>query len=365
MDSKYVSQWIRGKTAGAFLLLSGTAALAGHHHPFNKEPTRPYMSPACLPAWGHHQTCWKRFPPVPPCEPNGSCPLPAGTWENAPGNTFGMMPQGELSIPQGGPVYPPMMNESLMSPQAFPAPMTPGNALLPVPDPALSTPPHSLPSANYRSTVPESAPAMPQPPAPPLPGLPSQLPPQPTAPLPADPGPQSQSRYGRPQWVPASASSPLLVPQPSSIVPVQTSLVVPDRRVSVPSVTSGSVRYGVVGSGPTAGQQELARQVAENQRSVQQVPVRPVSSARPHSGQTASGVVSPNQTKQSAAEPLSPGRSAGPAAHRSRYGMSVPTGMPPMGMSQVVVPSRGLIAGETAEPLISTGRPSRPLKPTP
>ena len=32
---------------------------------------RAYFSPACEPAWGYHQTCWRKFPELEPCSGRG------------------------------------------------------------------------------------------------------------------------------------------------------------------------------------------------------------------------------------------------------------------------------------------------------
>lgn len=31
------------------------------------DPPRAYCTPECHPTWGHHQTCWRQFPPLQPC----------------------------------------------------------------------------------------------------------------------------------------------------------------------------------------------------------------------------------------------------------------------------------------------------------
>ncbi len=53
---------------GGGLLLTGSAAA---EHCLKKEPERPQTSPACEPAWGFHETCWKRFPPLAECDSSG------------------------------------------------------------------------------------------------------------------------------------------------------------------------------------------------------------------------------------------------------------------------------------------------------
>jgi len=53
---------------GALTLTSATSVSAGLF--CNLEccrGQRDWYSPACEPAWGYHQTCWRKFPPVEPC----------------------------------------------------------------------------------------------------------------------------------------------------------------------------------------------------------------------------------------------------------------------------------------------------------
>ena len=53
---------------GALTLASATSVSAGLFCNLQccQQP-RDWYSPACEPAWGYHQTCWRKFPPVEPC----------------------------------------------------------------------------------------------------------------------------------------------------------------------------------------------------------------------------------------------------------------------------------------------------------
>ncbi len=61
------------------LALSGAVSVLAANSAFGGlcccDPPRAYYSPACEPAWGYHQTCWRRFPPLEPCTGWGDyCP---------------------------------------------------------------------------------------------------------------------------------------------------------------------------------------------------------------------------------------------------------------------------------------------------
>ncbi|APZ95108.1 hypothetical protein Fuma_04762 [Fuerstiella marisgermanici] len=75
---------------GTISLLTANAAVAGL---CCGDLPRAYYSPACEPAWGYHQTCWRRFPCLEPCTGWGDyCPTCerddgvqyAGAWEEQP-----------------------------------------------------------------------------------------------------------------------------------------------------------------------------------------------------------------------------------------------------------------------------------------
>lgn len=134
---------------------------------------RAYCTPECHPTWGYHQTCWRRFPPLQPCNNWGSgdycpacqsgaagVPAEAHTVRVLPGNPVGGMmseqivsppiaiPATPQSTPGFGPVYPtpqPMVNGT--PPQYF-SPTTPNPIPIPQPQSDLPAPmPNNAPSA--------------------------------------------------------------------------------------------------------------------------------------------------------------------------------------------------------------------------
>jgi len=57
------------------LMISSPAAVSGlFGKSHKKEEQRAQVSPACHPTYGYHQTCWRRFPALPPCENCDTCP---------------------------------------------------------------------------------------------------------------------------------------------------------------------------------------------------------------------------------------------------------------------------------------------------
>ena len=105
MDVRYVKQVLRTLAAGAALLVTTASGAAGVLCPV--EPSRPHVSAALAPNWGFHQTCWQRFPPVPPCNSAAGCIT----------NSFGEVGyfdhQGMMQMPQSGLMMPdqPMMSQ--------------------------------------------------------------------------------------------------------------------------------------------------------------------------------------------------------------------------------------------------------------
>ena len=80
-----------------------------HHESFY-----PPVAPLFHPTWGYHQTCWRRFPPLPPCPPADAFLMPYGGCETG---VPGAMPPG-IVPPQ--PVVP-----GYESPVPPPAPVEP------------------------------------------------------------------------------------------------------------------------------------------------------------------------------------------------------------------------------------------------
>ncbi len=69
MDVQQMTQLIRMTAKSSLIILGSTVVLAGDRP--HEQPTRPHMSATCSPNWGFNQTCWSRFPAVPPCQSSG------------------------------------------------------------------------------------------------------------------------------------------------------------------------------------------------------------------------------------------------------------------------------------------------------
>ncbi|MEQ9411313.1 MAG: hypothetical protein RIK87_26605 [Fuerstiella sp.] len=160
---------------------------------------RAYRSPACDPAWGYHQTCWRQFPPLEPCsgwgdycpacQPDGVCPE---TWQQnsavgqvlppiqnhaVPGNPLPpsgapmpAYPPGQPFIVPGPPQYGSVPGGMTIPPQHYGQP--PG---APMPTPGA---PHGFP----QNVPPNQTPVNPRP-----------VNPTPVHPRPVDPGPSGQT----------------------------------------------------------------------------------------------------------------------------------------------------------------------------
>jgi hypothetical protein len=102
-----------------------------HHQTFY-----PPAAPLFHPTWGYHQTCWRRFPPLPPCPPADLWLMPGACETVIPGE----LPLGTI-LPQP------------LAPETPPTP--------PAPSPGAE----SVPPRDYTEPVPpsESAPGIPEP----------------------------------------------------------------------------------------------------------------------------------------------------------------------------------------------------------
>lgn len=171
--------------AAAFVLFLNTRALdAGI---FNKKShkSREQVSPACHPTFGYHQTRWRRFPSLPPCDDCNTCP--AGTCQtgssqtgscrndNCPASVHQPQPvtassAGWPSPTQGGRCLVPSTSSMRASPSpqtAHPVPYSSGEppySSMPASPPAVS------PAAPPTLPAPSAAPAA----APPVPPVPSK-----------------------------------------------------------------------------------------------------------------------------------------------------------------------------------------------
>jgi hypothetical protein len=220
----------------------------------------------CEAHWGYNQTCWKRFPALPPCESGESCPtcIPGRSFSDEP-NAWGSMnyqPQTGFGRPAAAPqpqrgdgsrVYsgnPTQLRSAAPVERQFAAPgPTVGPPIFVMPTPS---PNPSPPAARQNSAV------SPQPLSPQMP--PGNLPPLP-APMP------SQSRYQFRQ-APARVVPPMsrfgqqtqtavdgrtVSGRPNSINTVSMTDAQP-RQITVPATAPVSSRYGR----PSVPQRQLA-----------------------------------------------------------------------------------------------------------
>lgn len=100
MISRTIKQLFAAATVGSAILVSALPVNAGRM--FKEEPSRPHTFAGCQPAWGYNQTCWQRFPALPPCEANGTC--------------HGQPSNGITQDDQTGSVYAPLNSEAVVDP---------------------------------------------------------------------------------------------------------------------------------------------------------------------------------------------------------------------------------------------------------
>jgi hypothetical protein len=200
MESQHVKQILRSATAGSILMLSSGIALAGGHF----DPDRPQVPADCQPNWGYNQTCWRRFPAVPPCD---NCPQDYSSESALSGTIYSPQP--------GYGMAPGTTSGWSMPPQSHPQNVFPS----PSQGSAVQMPPvQTAPPANFTEPQQQHFPSSPGP----VPGLPVQpagpglsLPPLPGGlqPIPESTLPQHQSRYGAPNGrYSTSGGSGLLIP---------------------------------------------------------------------------------------------------------------------------------------------------------
>lgn len=156
---------------------------------------RAYYSPACEPAWGYHQTCWRQFPEVEPCSGWGdycpSCQTDDGGVVNAggyPANGMQMAPNMQLAPNMKYQSMPPVMQGpptviQQPAPRNYAAPMQQSQ---------------SYPTPNYNPPI-QSAPGY---------GQPMQAMPSFDSPI------QMNQNFGAPRNNASPALQPVLVPEP-------------------------------------------------------------------------------------------------------------------------------------------------------
>lgn len=168
MDVRHLKQLIRFAAKTSLILLGSMDALAGDRP--HEQPTRPHMSATCAPNWGFNQTCWSRFPALPPCPGPGCNAGPTG-YDNFPSQSMFAVPHDEMISPDT-PFTSPTYGTTQHPVSVFPALSIPG---------AEATSP-------FGPSSPTEYPARPHeysPPSSPDPATTPGLPPLPTPPMPA------------------------------------------------------------------------------------------------------------------------------------------------------------------------------------
>lgn len=113
MISRTIKQLFAAASVGSAILVSAMPANAGRM--FKDEPSRPHTFAGCQPAWGYNQTCWQRFPALPPCDSNGNC--------------YGQPSDGMTQYDHAGSVYAPQNSGAVVDPgfSAMPHALIPGH----------------------------------------------------------------------------------------------------------------------------------------------------------------------------------------------------------------------------------------------
>jgi hypothetical protein len=160
-----LKQWLLPTVFGAVALSASIAAAGDLQHLIKRDR----VPAACGPHWGYHQTCWRRFSPMPPCETCSVCP----SQEMAlPGSQSHWYPDDSGALQSAGGSRP--TADPLSTEQSWSLPPTATDGTYP------ALPSQSSPSHAPLSVFPQqSAPATPQSPSMPM------LPPA-TAPRPSD-----------------------------------------------------------------------------------------------------------------------------------------------------------------------------------
>ncbi len=222
MRSLDLRQLFRAAAAGSALLVSLSTATAGRMFP--DEPSRPHIMAGSQPNWGYNQTCWQRFPPLPPCNSDGNC------------YGYGDPSQGSLGYEQQSHSYVP--DSQLMQPsQSFST--LPGSVM----PPGMNSMPYSPPAADSHQggySMPSAGPSTALPPVPEHFSNPS------SEPLKTFQAPQSAPSFLPPLPGPIDAVPP--IPGQSRVAP-QRFMIEPNGKVAVtqnsmPSSKSSSSRYG-------------------------------------------------------------------------------------------------------------------------
>ncbi|MDA1230810.1 MAG: hypothetical protein O2856_08550 [Planctomycetota bacterium] len=168
MDVRHWKQLICFAAKTSLILLGSTAALAGDRP--HEQPTRPHMSATCAPNWGFNQTCWSRFPALPPCPGPGCNTVPTG-YDNFPSQSMLYVPHDAMISPDT-PFASPTYGTAQHPVNVFPALSIPGAEAS---SPFGHSSPTEFPARPHEHATPSS----------PDPATSRGLPPLPTPPMPA------------------------------------------------------------------------------------------------------------------------------------------------------------------------------------
>jgi hypothetical protein len=184
MDVRQLTRLLRLAAKGSLVLLGATVVHAGDRP--HEQPTRPHMSATCSPNWGFNQTCWSRFPEVPPCQGSGCNVGPEG-YENNPSQQMLYSPQNPMTYQNSqivSPVYGSSQRPISVLPDSVQAEVdasSGGMSTMPV-----ERAPHSSAQQYFGPSLPSAVPSISgehTQPLSPLPAAPTGLPPLPAPPM--------------------------------------------------------------------------------------------------------------------------------------------------------------------------------------
>lgn len=250
MDAEQIARMLRTATAGSLLILLPSAAVESGEHLVKFKPDRPQVPAACMPIWGYNPTCWRQFPPVPPCDQFGQCAGNFGQYD------FGLNNAG--SDPAAwGQIYTPQPPREFSAQSAVP--QSKPLSVFPPQQSSVIVPGQGVGNGSVPTGLPAAAPLVQ-----PLPEIPGGLPSVPAG------QPQQQSRYGRPSRYGISSNA-MGTAMGSSMGTDSRALVLPPSQIVVPgppmirTASTGNARYG------TATQNSMAASGPQQMQSVSQL----------------------------------------------------------------------------------------------
>lgn len=253
MNTQTMKRVLQFAAAGSVSLMIGGSTIAGLFHKCDKDE-RCQINPACHPTYGYHQTCWRRFPPLPPCNNCESCQ----TGQAAPLCQDGSCQPATTLQPPAIPLQPhpePVVVPGTSDRYGMPHSSTPLPPVQNLPTSRYQTspsqPPQPVPGFSGNSGRYQAGPGFSgAAPVAPLTGPPS-------APLPPQPAPTSSPANG-------SLNGPAGLPAIPGNAPRSSGLYIPSQSMTLP----GGGRYGRISAPAT---QQISQPTARPQ--MIQVPV--------------------------------------------------------------------------------------------